>query len=193
MKPLKRGLIAILLAWATSIIILSLIAASYYLDLQKEKQKSTEYENMYNGLLGNYTDLLHEYFNLLQKSESEKQNLTELLEEYQSCIMKVNICIDYGNGTIVWYNNTIVPLGCNLLEATKKVAIVNSTYWPAYHASFIDAINGVWNKGAYYWMWYQWNNESKTWEYGDRGADLYILSNNEIVRWRYEIPANYNP
>ncbi|MCD6445791.1 hypothetical protein J7L49_03290 [Candidatus Bathyarchaeota archaeon] len=191
MEPSKRTFIMVLLAWLTSISLLSLIAASYYLELCKEKQVSEKYENMYNELVENYTDLLNSYQNLIQKYKSEKQNLTELLEQYQGCVMRVNICIDYGewNGTVVWYNNTIVPLGCNLLEATKKVAIVNSTYWPAYQASFVDAINGVWNQGAYYWMWYRWDNEKNLWVYGDCGADRYTLTNNEILMWRYEIPS----
>jgi len=103
--------------------------------------------------------------------------------------MRVNICIDYGNGTIEWYNDTVIPLGYNLLEATKRIAIVNYTYWPSYRASFVDAINGVWNKGAYYWMWYYWDLELKTWRYGNCGADLYVLSKGEIIRWRYEIPS----
>ena len=191
MELSKRTLIMVLLAWLTSISLLSLVAASYYFELHKEKQASEKYENMYNELVENYTDLLNSYQNLIQKYKSEKQNLTELLEQYQGCVMRVNICIDYGewNGTVVWYNNTIVPLGCNLLEATKKVAIVNSTYWPAYQASFVDAINGVWNQGAYYWMWYRWDNEKNLWVYGDCGADRYTLTNNEILMWRYEIPS----
>ena len=170
MKPLKRGLIAILLAWATSIIILSLIAASYYLDLQKEKQKSTEYENMYNGLLGNYTDLLHEYFNLLQKSESEKQNLTELLEEYQSCIMKVNICIDYGNGTVEWFNKTEMPPGSSLFDLLTKVANVTYTYWPTLEPGhiLIDSINDVGGEKGHYWLWYYWNSKTSKWNENSR-------------------------
>ncbi|MEM3731362.1 MAG: hypothetical protein QW667_05055 [Candidatus Bathyarchaeia archaeon] len=118
----------------------------------------------------------------------EFQRLTKTLEKYESCIIHVNICINYKewNNTIVWYNDTIVPLGCNLLDATKKVAVVNYTYWPAYQASFIDAINDVWNNNLYYWMWYRWVNDK--WEYGHCGADLYILSEGEILMWQYEIP-----
>jgi len=186
----KRTIIIVLSAWVTSIFLMSLIAASYYIELQKEKQRSGEYKEMYDKLLENYTDLFNSYLGFLQEYKLEKQNLTGMLEEYQSCVMHVNICIDYGNETIVWYNNTVVPLGCNLLEATKRVAVVNSTYWPAYHASFVDAINGVWNKGSYYWMWYRWNGESKVWKYGDCGADSYTLSNGDVAKWRYEIP-NY--
>lgn len=117
----------------------------------------------------------------------EYQNLLKTLK---GCVMHIDICINYTewNGTIAWYNDTIVPLGCNLLSATEKIAIVNYTYWASYQASFVDAINGVWNNNPYYWMWYRWNGVD--WEYGLVGADRYILSPNEIVRWRYEKP-NY--
>lgn len=121
----------------------------------------------------------------------EFQKLTELLQKYQSCTTGVTICIDYKewNGTVVWYNNTIVPLGCNLLQATKTIAVVNYTYWPAYQACFVDAINGVWNHDAYFWMWYRCNDEKQMWEYGPCGADTYTLTKSEIVMWRYEIPS----
>ena len=185
------------LAWIASLFLVSLVGAYYYIEFQKEKSANTIYVSMYNNLLKNYTSLLQSYTELLndynslaQSYETERQNLTHILQQYESCIMLVNICIDYGNGTILWYNQTIVPLGCNLLQATRMVAQVNSTYWPAYQASFVDAINGVWNKGSYYWMWYRWDGKSKVWKYGDCGADLYTLSNGEVAKWRYEI-TNY--
>ena len=122
----------------------------------------------------------------------EFQKLNKLLEKYNNVIMRVNICIDYKelNETVVWYNNTIVPLGSNVLQATETVALVNSTYFSAQQASFVDAISGVWNHGAYFWMWQLWNDVQERWEYSDVGADIYRLTDNEIVRWRYEIP-NY--
>jgi len=126
---------------------------------------------------------------LTQQYMFEKQNLTELLEKYRSCIMRVNICINYTewNATVVWYNNTIVPLGCDLLQATKMVAVVNYTYYWQYQASFVDAINGVWNNKtcSRFWMWHYWDENQKEWKYGQVGADRYKLTNNEIVKWRY--------
>jgi hypothetical protein len=122
------------------------------------------------------------------------QNLLQTLKEYESCVIHVNICIDYKewNGTIVWYNNTIVPIGCDLLSATKKIAVVNCTYWPSYQSYFVDAINNVWKNDheGKYWMWYQWTGEG--WRYGQDAADDYILSPNETVMWRYEKP-HYSP
>ncbi|MEM2281102.1 MAG: DUF4430 domain-containing protein [Candidatus Bathyarchaeia archaeon] len=116
------------------------------------------------------------------------QNLLGKLKEYEGFVMRVNICINYEgwNGTVVWCNGTVVPFGCSLLDATKRVARVNSTYHASQEASFVDAINNVWNNPPYYWMWYRWTRDG--WEYGSIGADKYILSPNETVMWRYEIP-----
>jgi len=118
----------------------------------------------------------------------EYQNLLAKLEEYKGQVMRVNICINYEgwNGTIVWHNGTLVLAGCDLLSATKRVAVVNYTYWQSMQASFVDAINNIWNNGTHYWMWYRWTNNG--WDYGPVGADRYILSPNETVMWRYEKP-----
>jgi len=119
----------------------------------------------------------------------ECQNLLTKIREYEGCVMRVNICINNGTAA-VWYNGTLVLAGCDLLSATKRVAIVNYTYWPSYKASFVDAINNIWKNGTHYWMWYRWT--SNGWEYGPVGADTYILSPNETIMWRYEKP-NYSP
>ncbi|MEM0007138.1 MAG: hypothetical protein QXH03_03425 [Candidatus Bathyarchaeia archaeon] len=120
----------------------------------------------------------------------EYQNLLKRFEEYkrQPLFMRVNICINYAewNGTSVWYNNTFVPLGCSLLNATQMVAVVSFTYWESYDASFVDAINNIANSGGRYWMWYRWTGSR--WEYGHVGADKYVLSPEETVMWRYETP-----
>ncbi len=121
----------------------------------------------------------------------EHLNLLKRLEEYkrQPLFMRVNICIDYAewNGTIVWHNNTFVPLESNLLNATQMVAVVSFAYWESYDACFVDAINNVRNSGGKYWMWYCWIGSR--WEYGPVGADKYILSPEETVMWRYETPS----
>jgi len=191
MELSKRSLVIFCLGWLVSLVLLSYVAGYYYMEFQKEAHLGREYEDMYNELVQNYTSLLNDHLTLIQQYESEKQNLTELLGKYGSCIMRVNVCIDYKewNATVVWYNDTIVPLGCDVLQATKIVTIMNYTFWPAYQASFVDAINGVWNRGACFWMWYRWDNKTKTWKYGEAGADRYKLTNGEIIRWRYEIPS----
>lgn len=121
------------------------------------------------------------------------QSVLQVLEKYKGCTLHVNICIDYDalNETVKWHNDTIVPVGCNLLEATQKIAVVNATYYYSQGGSFVNAINNVRNDPAknYFWMWYRWVNGS--WKCGECAADAYILSDGEIVKWRYETP-NYH-
>ncbi|MEM2972279.1 MAG: hypothetical protein QW270_07675 [Candidatus Bathyarchaeia archaeon] len=191
MELSKRSLVIFCLGWATSLLLAVFSVGCYYVELEREKQRSVEYAEMYNNLVQNYTKLLNEYSALVEQYAFEGENLTELLEEYERCIIRVNICIDYGNGTATWHNGTVVPLGCNLLNATKQIATVNCTYYWSVPGYFVDAINEVWNEGSYYWMWYQWTPEDEKWKYGPTGADSYILRNNETVKWRYEIP-NYS-
>lgn len=125
--------------------------------------------------------------------QMEYQNLLKKLKEYEGHVMRANICIDYGNGTVKWHNNTVVLSGCDLLSATKRVAIVNCTYYEGQSPGkyFVNAINSVWNSGSKYWMWYYWNTSGGKWELGSVGADAYILSPNEAVMWRYETPSLY--
>ena len=123
----KRVITTVILVWITSLFLTSLVGAYFFVEFQKEKSANAVYASIYNSLLENYTNLLQSYAKLLndynslaQKYESEKQNLTNLLQKYESCVMHVNICIDYGNGTIRWYNNTVVPLGCNCWKRRKE-------------------------------------------------------------------------
>ena len=112
------------------------------------------------------------------------QYLAKILEECQNYVLHVNICIDYGNGTLVWHNNTIVPVGCTLLNATKIVAEVTATQYDWGYS--VDAINGVHSNSTHFWIWYHWDNETKDWKYGEVASDQYVLSDEETVRWRYE-------
>ncbi len=122
----------------------------------------------------------------------EYQNLLAKLEEYEGQVMRVNICINYEewNGTIVWHNGTIVLAGCDLLSATQRVAVVVAKPYEYQSPGkfFVEAINNVWNSGNKYWMWYYWDPADGKWKLGNVGADAYILSPNETVMWRYEVP-----
>ena len=113
---------------------------------------------------------------------------SSLQMDLNSSTIKISLCIDYGNGTKEWFNGT-VPKGCNLLNATDLIAEVEYTYWPAYKASFVDALNGVPNKPPYFWMWYYWDTQENMWKLGPVSADRYELKPGETVMWRYEKPS----
>lgn len=116
---------------------------------------------------------------------AQSREYSALLREYEGVTMRVNLLIDYGNGTKVWYNGTLVPLGCNLLNATRRVAKIESTYWEEFKAIFVDAINGVFNNATHNWFWDYWDPGQSKWVHGPVGADLYLLRPREVVRWYY--------
>jgi len=125
------------------------------------------------------TSLLGYYYLRLQEYEG-------LSKEYEKVTMRVNVLIDYGNETKVWHNNTIVSQGATLLNATKRVASVQTTYHYELQAVFIDTINGVpTTKTEGYWWWKYWDENSKVWKDGEMGADLYILKPDETVMWLF--------
>lgn len=123
------------------------------------------------------------------------QEYTRLSHEYEAVTMKENIYIDYGNGTKVWHNSTLVPLGFTLLNATRLVANINSTYWPNLGAESVDSIDGVTNNAdeAKSWFWWQWDTKTSQWVFGEVGANLNILYNKDIVAWAYQSYTTWPP
>jgi hypothetical protein len=113
------------------------------------------------------------------------QEYVDLSHEYEAVTMRVNIAIDYGNGTKAWHNNTLAPLGATLLNATETIADVQSTPYPEYQAVFVDAINDVPTTNAHWWWWKYWDGEAQEWKDGEIGADAYKLKPRETVMWQY--------
>ncbi|MEM2273526.1 MAG: DUF4430 domain-containing protein [Candidatus Bathyarchaeia archaeon] len=121
-----------------------------------------------------YSESIH-YKTLYERAAADLRKLT----------MKVNILIDYGNGTLVWYNGTMVPKEASVLMATKVVAAVEGTEYPDM-GTFVDSINGVRNESGRYWIWYIWNQDKREWEWGPVASNKYILHEDDIIMWKYE-------
>jgi len=109
------------------------------------------------------------------------------LRDLEALTIRVNILIDYGNGTRTWYNNTRVPLGFTLLNATSRIAKVNySSYtFGGQSYAFVNKINGVGGDTGKFWLWYYWDQSSSKWEYSLVASDSYILQDRSIVSWVY--------
>ena len=99
--------------------------------------------------------------------------------------ISVNTLIDYGNGTKTWYNNTILPIGASVLNATIKVAMLN--YSVSSYGAFVNSINGVWNNKDknLWWLWYYWDSAELKWILGPVACNSYTLNDGSIVGWNY--------
>ena len=120
-----------------------------------------------------YKQLYRESLDILGQLE---ENLTKLRTH-----MLVNILIDYGNGTREWHNETMLPIGATLLNATMSVAEVEYDVYP--FGVFITAINGVSGTQNQFWIWYIWNSTTQEWSWGPKGADSFILHHGDTVKW----------
>jgi len=107
--------------------------------------------------------------------------------------IKVNIGIDYGNGSRVWFNFTEIKLGETLLDATLKVAKVDYTTYP--FGVFVNSIEGVANdpEKLMFWIWWYWDSDANQWKLGPVGCDKYVLSDGLTVIWCYESTAVWPP
>jgi len=104
----------------------------------------------------------------------------------QQATVAVNIGINYGTGPVEWHNNTIVPSGENLLNATMRVATVEFKTFSGLGA-FVTAINGRSQNPAanLYWTFWVYNPQTQQYELAPVGASNYLLTSNQTVQWYY--------
>ena len=118
----------------------------------------------------------------------EYSTTKKLYESLAGKAIIVNVGIDYGNGTLRWFNGTVLPVGATVLSALTSVSKVEYVYGE--YGAYVVAVDGVREKiiskkEGYSWMWFFYNATSGALEYGPVAADRYILSNGETILWRY--------
>lgn len=113
----------------------------------------------------------------------------DLLQKTQSTIIHVNLGLNYGNGTVQWFNQTEAKGGDALLGITMNVAKVNYTAYST--GAFVTSINNVKNTLTTSWMWWTWSK--RFWSLGNVGSDTYPLGDNETVYWYYENVMTWPP
>ena len=108
-----------------------------------------------------------------------------LLEEYNELTgyetILANIGLDYGNGTIVWQNQTSIPFNITALAFTNVTFGVDADYFPGL-GYFINGIDGIQNNASgnnSYWMWDLNGGPAET------GADAHTVKFGDVIFWTY--------
>jgi len=119
------------------------------------------------------------YYVLSQRQGSMIESLQSIVSNVAN---KVNLAVSYGNGTVVWYNDTYFPIGWSLFNATAKLCNVVFTVYPSM-GIWVNSINGVSEDPSAnkYWIWYTWSSDG--WSMGPVGADQYVIKNGETIKW----------
>lgn len=117
-----------------------------------------------------------------QYVDAEK-NYLNTLSSLNDVSCKVNILIDYRNGTREWYNQTIIPVGTSVFNATSK-AVGGKIEGQQYSFGvFVTSLNGVRAIGSNSWLWFNWDSAQNRWTLGASGPESYILKQGDAVGW----------
>ncbi len=167
-RILTIGVIAFLL-WGT---IATATTIYYYQQYFTAQANYAETYQKYLMSQANYTDIYQKYV-------AAQGNYTAL----RGLVIKVSVKINYGNGTSTTNGSVYLPVSATVFNATKTAEKIDATYYPAFQAYLVDAINGVANNA---------NGNNKWWEYWVNGAlglvsaDHYQLHDGDSVEWKYQ-------
>jgi len=150
---------------------ISSISIWYCLNLSNEVSK-----------LRSQNEELLEKIKALQRTVDELKSENERLSNYLDEVsVSIDLLVKFGNGTKRWYNNTLLPIGFTLLNATCKM-LQPVKYTVYSFGVFVDEILGIENKKPFYWLWWKYENG---WKMGETGADAEILKDGGIYAWVY--------
>lgn len=118
---------------------------------------------------------------------------TQVINDLKGISIRVNLLIDYGNGTRAWSNSTLLPLGATVINATEKVARVEYDIYGT--DAFVTSINGVKQNMTknMFWTWWYWDKNDRRWILGPTAYNKFILSDDATVALYYENCATWPP
>jgi len=166
---------------------------SLYIDLNREytdlENKLSEYQGVVNDMEAVIADLRGSLNNMNSTYQELLQNYSEMLKKFSRLLEGgyVNIVIDFGNGTRLFYkffvvvgeNNTVF----DLLLATGLP--LDYSEYPEFNDVFVNCIGGLCGQqtsdnSGIYWMLYI-NTELSS-----SGAKQSKVFGGDLVEWRYE-------
>jgi type II secretory pathway pseudopilin PulG len=106
----------------------------------------------------------------------------------------VHLLIDFGNGTLRWYNDTSIQPGWNGYVATLVLlkGNVQAVWYPQYGEHFVTGVDGVPQRSTA--SWFFWDHSGGQWALAQTGADGLRVNNGTSIAWTLcGYDANFNP
>jgi hypothetical protein len=100
----------------------------------------------------------------------------------------VNLLLNYGNGTLVWYNQTSVPSSWNFFNVTELITNGNlgAIFFASFGSHFVYSINGVGCPASNIFCdeaWGFWTLDGICWDLPFVGVDMIPVSQATTVAW----------
>jgi hypothetical protein len=101
----------------------------------------------------------------------------------------VDIGVNFGNGTTLWYNDTYVPVGASVYNATYaatggRVTTESFTLGNVTEA-FVTGVLGVQSTSTSYWIWYYFDSASSSWTEATVGAGEFLGVQGGVYLWNF--------
>jgi len=215
------GTIVVLVAL---LLVASTAAAVYYLQYEQQISQSQQYAGelstalaSYRSLSSSYNNSLDDYNKTLSLLATAIANLNTSTPAYQNASVAlsslwgsyqqlssaggrkplaydVHMLLDFGNGTLRWYNDSTAQPGWNGF-VTSVVLLngnVQAVWYPQYGEHFVAGLDGVPQSSSSYWG--VWEFAGAQWNYLQTGADLLQVHNGTTFAWALcGVDANYLP
>lgn len=208
---------------ATALILLSAtFGGYYYLQFSKASSNNDALTSELDAANANYTRLAANYNRVLQlynetisllshslavmntsdpAYQQASARLASLWQAYQelrpasASLLTNSVLFDYGNGTMVWYNDTAMQPGWNMYIETLVLSggQLTATWYPQFGEHFVSGIGGVSDNQTM--SWFLWTyTKSNSWQAAQVGADLVQATSGSVYAWTYcGEDQNYNP
>lgn len=133
-----------------------------------------------------YSIYRNEYTALVTGFNSLSQAMGNLSNMMESLSLRVNLLINYGNGTLVWYNNTAMPVGSTAFTAIMAVAKVEYRDYGQELGILVTSINGLASTFSQGWFYWYVNTSNSTWISPEYSCGKYILHRGDTIGFAYE-------
>ena len=123
------------------------------------------------------------YENQLNNYSNNKNSVNEAIQ--------INFIINFGNGTVLYYNNTVVSNNASMLEITKNMVNeqMDIQYYKEFDAYLVNGILGV--KGNNEFSWTAWSFSCCEWDSLDVGSNLFYPKEGQTIVWYYQEVSKY--
>ena len=108
----------------------------------------------------------------------------------------VNVLLNYGNGTLVWYNQTSVPTSWNFFNVTELVTRGNlgAVFFASFGSHFVYSINGAGCPASNIFCdeaWGFWTLDGICWDLPFVGVDAIPVTQAMTVAWSLTPAATF--
>ena len=114
------------------------------------------------------------------------QNHQAIQENIDNVSINIDFIVDFGNGTIIYFNQTRVPVGFSMYNSTEFIIgeeNVDSIYYSDFNSYFVNSLLGTGNNRDYAWSAWQYQQD---WELLEIGSNLFIPKDGQTIAWYYQ-------